>query len=38
MIEKLAKYLSFDVRLSRILPYISQAFGFDSQEMQASPS
>ena len=30
MIEKLAKFQSFDVRLNRILPYVVQAFGFDS--------
>lgn len=34
MIQKLAKFQSFDVRLNRILPYIHQAFGLDSQEGQ----
>lgn len=36
MIEKLAKFQSFDVRLNRILPYVAQAFGFDSQDKQTA--
>lgn len=36
MIQKIAKYQSFDVRLNRILPYVAQAFGFDSQEKQTA--
>lgn len=36
MIQKLAKYQSFDVRLNRILPYVAQAFGFDSQDKQTA--